>query len=193
MTALVLVFCAGLLLGAVVFERRLGRHRGSTRRWRSVSDVTDIGVQLHAVMAAPFEKQKLLNWSEFRAFRVIEAELVAFHRGYRIFAQVNLGEILRSSDDTGYRSINSKRVDILVVDRGGWPVLAVECQGAGHYRGNAAARDAVKKEALRKAGVQFMEVGLADTQDQIRTHVREKLGWPPTKPANEEIPSPTPT
>jgi hypothetical protein len=32
------------------------------------------------------------------------------------------------------------------------------CHGGGHYQGAAAARDAVKKEALRKAGVRYIEV-----------------------------------
>ena len=35
---------------------------------------------------------------------------------------------------------------------------AIEYQGHGHYQGTAAARDAVKKEALRKAGVRYIEV-----------------------------------
>ena len=176
--ALIPVFCVGLLLGGFMFGRRRGKSARSNRPWRLGRDLTDIGVQLSAVEAAPFERKKLLNWSEYRVFKAIEEELAASNLGYRIFAQVNLGEILKSSDDTGYRSINSKRIDILIVNRGGWPVLAVECQGAGHYQRNAAARDAVKKEALRKAGVPFMEVGTTNTDAQIRARMREKLGWP---------------
>ena len=91
----------------------------------------------------------------------------------------------------GYRSINSKRIDILVVNRGGWPLLAVECQGAGHDQGNAAARDAVKKEALRKAGVRLMEIGTAESDAQIRARTREQLGWPVEAPADEDGPGPT--
>jgi hypothetical protein len=71
--------------------------------------------------------------------------------------------------------VNSKRVDILVVDRGGWPVLTIEYQGDGHYRGTAAGRDAVKKEALRKAGVRYMECCAEDREDQIRQLLREHL------------------
>jgi hypothetical protein len=37
----------------------------------------------------------------------------------------------------------------------------------------AAARDAVKKEALRKAGVRYMEFCATDTEDQIRSRLRE--------------------
>ena len=35
---------------------------------------------------------------------------------------------------------------------------ALEYQGTGHHQGNAAARDAVKKAALRKAGIGYHEV-----------------------------------
>jgi hypothetical protein len=135
----------------------------------------DTAQQLHAVMAAPFEKQKLLSLTEYRVFRVVE-EAVAGRRGYRVFAQANLGEILKSSDDRAYRSINSKRIDILVVDGGGWPVLAVEYHGGGHYQGVAAARDAVKKEALRKAGVRYLDVFPTESNAQIQSHVLEQLG-----------------
>jgi hypothetical protein len=114
-------------------------------------DLKDVGQQLNAVMAASFEKRRLLNRSEYQAFKIIEADVAAARRGYRVFAQTSLGEVLMSADEDAFRSINSKRVDILIVDKSGWPLAAVEYQGNGHYRGTAAARDAVKKEALRKA------------------------------------------
>ncbi len=135
----------------------------------------DFGQQLHAVMAGSFEKRRVLSRSEYRVFAIIENEVASQRAGYRVFAQTSLGEILRSSNQDAFHSINSKRVDILVVDRGGWPFLAVEYQGDGHYQGTAAARDAIKKEALRKAGVRYMEFCPTDTDDQIRYRLREHL------------------
>ncbi len=84
-------------------------------------------------------------------------------KGYRVFAQTSLGEILKSSDHDAFHSINSKRADILVIDAGGWPVLAVEYQDDGHYQSAPAARDAVKKDVLRKAGVRHLEVHPTDS------------------------------
>jgi Protein of unknown function (DUF2726) len=138
-------------------------------------DITNAGQQLHAVMAGSFEKQRVLSPSEYRVFAIVEVEIAAQRSGYRVFAQSSLGEILKSSNEDAFRSINSKRVDILVVDRSGWPFLAVEYQGNGHYQGTAAARDAIKKEALRKAGVRYMEFSETDTDDQIRSRLREHL------------------
>ena len=143
----------------------------------SPSDLKDVGQQLYAVMAAPFERRRLLNRCEYQTFKIIEADIAAARRGYRVFAQTSLGEVLMSPDESAFRSINSKRVDILIVDQGGWPVAAVEYQGDGHYQGTAAARDAVKKEALRKAGIRYVEITSTDSAEQIRTRVREQLGW----------------
>ena len=73
-------------------------------------------------------------------------------------AQVSLGEILRSKDTVAFGCVNSKRVDMLLVDEECRPQHAIEYHGAGHYQGTAAARDAVKKEALRRAGIGYHEV-----------------------------------
>jgi hypothetical protein len=127
-------------------------------------------------MAASFETRRVLSRSEYHVFKVIEDDVAAARRGYRVFAQTSLGEILRSPCSNAFASINSKRADILVIDPYGWPILAVEYQGSGHYQGTAAARDAVKKEALRKAGVRYIEVLADDSDDQIRSRVREQLG-----------------
>jgi hypothetical protein len=144
---------------------------------KSVPEIADVGQQLYAVMTASFERRRLLNPSEYKTFRVIEADVVSARRGYRVFAQTSLGEVLSSPDESAFRSINSKRVDILIVDQGGWPILAVEHHGSGHYQGTAAARDAIKKEALRKAGVRYVEIVPGDSDQQIRSRVREQLGW----------------
>jgi Protein of unknown function (DUF2726) len=158
-------------------EPRPHRFSRSPFRYKKASppDLKDAGQQLNAVMAASFEKRRLLNWPEYQAFRIIEADIAAARRGYRVFAQTSLGEVLMSPDENAFHSINSKRVDILIVDKGGWPVAAVEYQGNGHYQGTAAARDAVKKEALRKAGVRYVEITATDSAEQIRSRVREQL------------------
>jgi hypothetical protein len=152
------------------------------RRYRRFRPNKDIGRQLDAVMAASFNKNKLLNYSEYNVFKIIEADIAKEGRGYRVFAQTSLGEILASCDGDAFHSINSKRVDILVVDQGGWPALAVEYQGEGHYQGTALGRDAVKKEALTKAGIGYVEVFPADTAPQIRTRIRGMLGWTAPRP-----------
>ena len=151
--------------------------RTSLEKRRPFRPALNVEQQLHVVATAAFERRRLLSASEYRVFKTIEEVLIAARCGYRVFAQTSLGEILASPDEQAFRSINSKRVDILIVDQAGWPVLAVEFQGGGHYQGTAAIRDAVKKEALAKAGVGYVEVFASDPADEIRLLVRERLGW----------------
>jgi hypothetical protein len=181
------------VVALVVIMAGRGGRRWYRRRWtpyrllrggsRQRHDRTDARQQLDSVRLAPFEKQRLLSYLEYRAFRIIEEDLAAERRGHRVFAQTSLGEVLKTPSRNAFSAINSKRVDILVVDAGGWPLLAVEFQGSGHYQGDAATRDAVKKEALRKAGVRYLEVFESDTDGQIRSRVREQLGWDEDAPA----------
>lgn len=131
--------------------------------------------QVRAVSGASFQRKQILNVGEYRVFRIIEAELISIRRGYRAFAQTSLGEILNSSNKDAFFAINAKRVDILVVDHGGWPVLAIEYEGAGHYQGTAIARDTMKVMALNNAGVGYLEIFESDGVDQIRTRLREHL------------------
>jgi hypothetical protein len=93
----------------------------------------------------------------------------------RVMAQVCLGEVLRSPDDDAFRAINSKRVDILVISNSGWPLAAIEYQGEGHYQGTAYARDAVKKAALQRAGVAYLEVTPQHNADDIERDLARVL------------------
>lgn len=156
--------------------------------------IGDVGQQLQAVMAASFQKRRVLSYAEYRAFKITEEEAAALGKGHRLFAQTSLGEILQSPSSNAFRSINSKRVDVLVVDGGGWPVLVVEYQGGGHYQGTAAARDAIKKEGLRKAGVRYLEISEGDDDNTVRDRVREQLGRnTSTVPVNAQQSRPSPS
>jgi Protein of unknown function (DUF2726) len=52
---------------------------------------------------------------------------------------------------------------------------SIEYQGSGHHQGTAAARDAVKKEALRKAGIGYHEVVAGHTTPSDLKRLVEKL------------------
>ena len=127
--AVILVIAWIILFYLVASPRRSGRV-GPRHLYRTslppknfpAFDITDVGQQLGAVMAAPFERRQLLNWSEYQTFKIIENDVAAMQQGYRVYPQTSLGEILYSADTNAFRSINSKRVDMLIVDRAGWPI-----------------------------------------------------------------------
>lgn len=120
--------------------------------------ILDAADQLRIVMSADFAARPLLNQSEARVFEELCQIVMRCRPGWRVMAQVSLGEILRSKDAEAFSCINSKRVDMLLIDEDCRPRHAIEYHGGGHYQGTAAARDAVKKEALRRAGIGYHEV-----------------------------------
>jgi Protein of unknown function (DUF2726) len=166
-----------LLTGAITFS--IGAFAGAlVARWR-LSDVELCRMQLRRVRQAKFNKQKLMNFSEFTVFRAIEQDAALKRSGFRLVAQAPLGEILQSRHEKGFRAINGKRVDMLIVDRGGWPKLAIEYQGEGHYSDTSGLRDTIKKTALTKAGIGYLELFPKDKNDatQLRSLVHAALGW----------------
>jgi hypothetical protein len=179
--ASLLIFLVVFLTALTVLEGKFGRKRH--RRWRGRSHwksadrrrfyqfrpkhdpvpggQPDAADQLRTVMRADFRPQALLNKSEARLFKVLDKMVIEMAPpGWQVMAQVSLGEILRCEDKAAFGCINSKRVDLLIVDADCNPLHAIEYQGGGHYQGAhaTAARDAVKKEALRRAGIGYDEV-----------------------------------
>ena len=142
----------------------------------AVPKVPDAADQLRTVMKAEFKPQRLLNRSEARLFKAIDRQVLEARPGWQVMAQVSLGEILKCEDKAAYACINSKRVDLLIVDEECRPLHAIEYQGGAHYKGAhaTAARDAVKKEALRRAGIGYVEVVPGDTPAELR-RVVERL------------------
>jgi hypothetical protein len=134
----------------------------------------DAAEQLRLVMEAEFSARPLLNKSERRVLAHLDRALAEEAPGWRAMGQVSLGEILSSRDLDAYLAVNSKRVDLLIVDADCRPLHAVEFQGKGHHAGNtAAARDAVKKEALRRAGIGYVEIVSGDTPAELRSLVQK--------------------
>jgi Protein of unknown function (DUF2726) len=176
---LVVIIAAAAFLAGIIGERlraELARQAWRKKHWRKAgggvpfkteggvsfktgaAPVTDPAEQLRVVMGASFKKRRLLSGSEAYVLYAAERAIHTADLKWRVMAQVSLGEVLSSPDARAYSAINSKRVDLLIVSRSGDPIAAIEYQGHGHYQGTAAARDAVKREALRKAEVRYIEV-----------------------------------
>lgn len=135
----------------------------------------DAADQLRIVMGAQCTPQPLLNKSEARLFEELDRLVIARNSAWQVMAQVSLGEILRSTDANAFSCINSKRVDLLIVDGDCQARHAIEYQGGGHHQGTAAARDAVKKEAPRRAGIGYHEVVAGVTTPAELKRLVEKL------------------
>ncbi|MBD3814156.1 MAG: DUF2726 domain-containing protein, partial [Betaproteobacteria bacterium] len=131
---------------------------------------------LKIVCKANFAPRPLLNRAEAKVFEALDAAVIARNPKWQVMAQVSLGEFLASPDKDAFLAINSKRVDFALMDENCRVVHALEYQGAGHHNGaSAAARDAVKKEALRKAGIGYHEVVAGHTTPAELKRLVERL------------------
>jgi hypothetical protein len=182
----VLVFLGTIAVGAKLLRpaRAKGRYRPKRGYRPQVAAVpkrgeddplTNAAEQLRRVMAADFKPRALLNAPEAQVFKALDAAVVARNSSWQVMAQVSLGEFLSSPDRAAFFAVNSKRVDFALMDGNCRVVHALEYQGTGHHQGSAAARDAVKKEALRKAGIGYHEVVAGHTTPAELRRLVEKL------------------
>jgi hypothetical protein len=132
--------------------------------------------QLKVVSKAEFAQRPLLNRSEANVFTALDKAVIARNPGWQVMAQVSLGEFLASPDKDAYFAVNSKRVDFALMDDKCCVRHALEYQGNGHHLSDStAARDAIKKEALRKAGIGYHEIVAGHTTPGELRALVEKL------------------
>lgn len=182
----------GAILLAAVLKELLSPGRKGKRRYRRTAytgngngnakdskpkSKSDFAAdQLKAVAAASFTARPLLNRSEAKVFETLDQAVVARNPRWQVMAQVSVGEFITSPDAEAFSAINSKRVDFALMDENCCVRHAIEYQGSGHHVGSsAAARDAVKKEALRKAGIGYHEVVAGHTTPSELRALVEKL------------------
>lgn len=123
-------------------------------------------------MGANYFQKRVLSRTEAKVLVAAERAIAEAGLPWRVMAQVALGEVLGSESKPGFLAINAKRVDLLVISEGCEPIAAIEYQGSGHYLGSdASARDAIKREALRRAGVKFIEIGCDDGPADVRREI----------------------
>lgn len=146
-----------------------------------LTDVANTANQLRFVTEATLIPRRVLGRGErivfFAALRAIKtANDASRSTRYSLAFQISMGEFLATPKPTpdssaadedqnnrGFRSINSKRSDFLIYTRPDFlPALVIEYHGPGHYQGSARARDAVKRAALKRAGIPLLETDCID-------------------------------
>lgn len=132
------------------------------------------------------ELVKPINREASRVLKRLETVTTEIDEGHRVLAEVGLPAFMkfkgtgsgRSAIQSAFNAISRKRVDFLVIDKTGQPVLAVEYHGSGHYQGNAKIRDAAKREALSAAKLTLLEIHKEDTPEATCQCIREALTGP---------------
>lgn len=156
-------------------ERRLDRRYADGGDTQSEPVVEDGAVVIRA--------RPLLNGGEQNVLAACEAWLsLRAPTGWRVLAQVSLGELLAATADDdalaarAFRTINAKRCDLVIVDADFVALAAIEYQGRGHYRGDAALRDRIKRSAIGKAGIAWIEIPDGASQKEVMARLDRGLG-----------------
>lgn len=185
-----LAFVIGAILFTAVMKELLSPKKRRKQPYRRTAKVSDRKVseskpkskadfaadQLKAVAAASFTARPLLNRLEAKVFETLDQAVIARNPRWQVMAQVSVGEFITSPDHEAFRAVNSKRVDFALMDENCCVRHAIEYQGSGHHAdSSAAARDAVKREALRKAGIGYHEVVAGHTTPSELKALVEKL------------------
>ncbi|MFA0077696.1 DUF2726 domain-containing protein [Vibrio artabrorum] len=155
-------------------KKRRTHYTKTSKNYPASQKTTEQKSHLDLVSYSDYSTSRLMNSGEFRLYslikRIVEPE-------YLVFPQVALGEVLSSNPKAGHKAINAKRVDLMIFNKSGHAVVAVEFNGRGkngHFQGDYEDRDAIKRLALTKAGVYFLPVEKIEERE-VRYHL-EKAG-----------------
>lgn len=111
------------------------------------------------IQAEGFQRKILCNRLEQSAFFVLQQLVQQRHQGEIVLVQVSMGEVLQNQNYREFLSINSKRLDLLVISAKFEPLLAIEIDGSGHFLNeNSHKNDQIKTKALQAAGIHILRI-----------------------------------
>jgi hypothetical protein len=144
------------------------------------SSIADEDNQIAAVSNYDgFRWKRIFNREEAQVFYIVKDILRdSTFAGWHVHGQVSWGAIIKTDiDDAGsdeadraYRSVNSKRADMVVTDNCGIPAAIIEYSGGGHYGYDpekTRKRDRVKAIAAEKADINSFNL-LSAMDDQTK-------------------------
>lgn len=136
------------------------------KRFFEENDISDVENQIRFISQTELRAVRPVNKEAVRVLYALD-EWIATHRpDWRMAFEVSMGAFIKTSYDpedrmqkAAFSSYNSKRVDFLLIDRFGQPMLVVEYHGTGHdLSDDAPDRMEVKRLALARAGIPLVEI-----------------------------------
>ena len=154
------------------------------RQFFAQNDVTLVENQLRFISQANLHAIRPVAKEAARVLYALDEWIIAHQPDWRLAFEVAMGSFIKTShsgdartQDAAFSSYNSKRVDFLLIDRFGHPMLVVEYHGSGHdLAGDAADRMQVKRLALARAGIPLVELPVHAQRTDIFRMVNEALG-----------------
>lgn len=189
MTAELIVFAVALfgVMGGLMLERMRVRIDGpaaaggnvlalpSRGRWSLAAPAKVEGNrELRLVNDARFVQRRLLSDNLEQVIIALDRMIGELELDWRVLARVELTEIIDVSDADTRAAISGQCVDLLIVSGTLMPLAAVEYQALGQIREDNVIRAAIKREALRRADIGYIEVR-ADTSPEALFRMVQRL------------------
>lgn len=130
--------------------------------------------KLKLIQNTDFKTYPLMTKEEFKIYQFLQELLSSQYKSkkYRLFTQVAMGGFITTfkefdscskEEKQAFWAINHLRVDFLIINKMGNPILVIEYQGSGHYQnGNKTEkimeRDTRKRSVCQKVGISFVEI-----------------------------------
>ncbi|MBB2172344.1 DUF2726 domain-containing protein [Gluconacetobacter asukensis] len=154
------------------------------RQYRQENDLSDPQNQLRFIDECRLKAVPPVNREAVRVLYAIDEWIKDRQPDWRFAFEVAMGGFIKTPyapDDPrqkrAFNSYSGKRVDFLLIDRFGNPVLVVEYNGSGHdLSRDADARMAVKRLALQKADIPLLEIPEKMGKSDIFAALSEKVG-----------------
>lgn len=154
------------------------------RQYRQENDLSDPQNQLRFIDECSLKAVPPVNREAVRVLYAIDEWIKDMQPDWRFAFEVAMGGFIKTPyapDDPrqkrAFSSYSGKRVDFLLIDRYGLPILVIEYHGTGHdLSGDADDRMAVKRLALQKAGIPLLEIPEKMARLQIMAAISEVAG-----------------
>lgn len=138
-----------------------------SKRLPAVQKVESVD-RLRHVSDARFLTKRLMSDNEAIVLGELETIIAEIGEPWRVMPQVGLPQIIGSNSAEAADAIEGQQVALLLVGADRSPIAAVEYQPMGQIRSEDAVRDAVKREALRRSGIAYIEVRASDQPGDLR-------------------------
>jgi hypothetical protein len=158
--------------------------RARNRLYHEETDISDVQNQIRFVGQTKLRAVRPVNREAARVLYALDGWIAANRPGWRVSFEVSMGAFIKTTVydpenrelKAAFSSYNSKRVDFLLIDKSGHPVLAVEYHGSGHdLSDDAPDRMQVKRLALNQAGIPLVEIEAGTSRSDILRAVTDKL------------------
>lgn len=204
---MIIFLLAGFFILFIIFIRRRGKPSNECGTCPRRAQSPQLNDRFSALKACKISVKRPINRQAYKVFVKIEEVLASDAPKARVLAEVGMGAFLSTAEGwefcrhskLAFTSFNAKRVDFLVIDALGHPAFVVEYQGSGHHLGGSAAyRDMLKREALRKAGIEMVEISVfhsdaevsALLQGAVQRNLPQRRTRTPTSSIRTDVASP---